>query len=372
MHLLMAGSTAPSHVYPSLALIAELVARGHRVSYLIGDRLAGLVAPTGAELIAHPTLLPDSDTAWPEDTGEAMQVFLDESIAVLPRLLESDRPDAVLYDIGGLAGRVAANRWGVPAIQLSPTYVAWEGYEEDMAEFASALKESPSGRRYYATLRAWLDANEIALDADAFLGRPDACVVLIPRVIQPNEERVSDRYVFAGPCIDETRTVGWTPAPSDDRPLVYVSFGTAYTDLAELYQRIVDELGSDYRLVLATGKVDPAALPAGVDAARTQPQIDVLKYADVFITHAGMGGTVESLWFGVPTVAIPQAVDQFTNAARLEAIGAGVQQGERDLREAVSAALERTPRARELREEVRRGGGTAKAADVVERLLEAR
>jgi MGT family glycosyltransferase len=297
-----------------------------------------------------------------------MQVFLDESIAVLPRLLESDRPDAVLYDIGGLAGRVAANRWGVPATQLSPTYVAWEGYEEDMAEFASALKESPSGRHYYATLRAWLDVNDIALDADAFLGRPEACVALIPRVIQPNEERVSDRYVFAGPCIDETRTSGWRPAPGDDRPLVYVSFGTAYTDAAELYQRIVEELQPTYRLVLATGKVDPSTLPAGVEAARAQPQLDVLKHADVFITHAGMGGTVESLWFGVPTVAIPQAVDQFTNAAQLEAIGAGVQLGERGLRDAVAAALERTPRAHELREQVRANGGPDKAADAVERL----
>jgi MGT family glycosyltransferase len=370
MHLFMAGTTAPSHVYPSLALIAELVARGHRVSYLIGDRLAELVAPTGAEVIAHPTLLPDAQTAWPEDDiGEAMQLFLDEAIAVLPRLLESERPDAVLYDIGGFAGRVAAHRWGVPAIQLSPTYVAWEGYEEDMAEFASTLKASPSGRRYYATLRGWLDANELALDADDFLGRPEACVVLIPRVIQPNEERVSERYVFAGPCIDETRTAGWTPAPGDERPRVYVSFGTAYTDLAELYQRIVDELGSDHRLVLATGKVDPATLPVGVEAARTQPQLDVLRFADVFITHAGMGGTVESLWLGVPTGALPQAVDHFTKAAQLEAIGAGVPLGERDLADAVAAALACAPRARELRAQVRASGGPAKAADAVERLL---
>jgi MGT family glycosyltransferase len=236
-----------------------------------------------------------------------------------------------------------------------------------MAEFTSALKASPSGRHYYATLRGWLDEQEIALDADAFLGRPEACVVLIPRVIQPNQERVSDRYVFAGPCIDETRTSGWRPAPGDDRPLVYVSFGTAYTDAAELYQRIVEELQPTYRLVLATGKVDPSTLPAGVEAARAQPQLDVLKHADVFITHAGMGGTVESLWFGVPTVAIPQAVDQFTNAAQLEAIGAGVQLGEGDLREAVAGALDRTARARELSEQVR-GGGTAVAADAVERL----
>jgi MGT family glycosyltransferase len=130
--------------------------------------------------------------------------------------------------------------------------------------------------------------------------------------------------------------------------------------------------------VLATGKVDPAALgplPAGVEAAHTQSQLDVLEHAAVFITHAGMGGSVESLWFGVPTVAIPQAVDQFANAAMLEAIGAGVQLApeRRDgevLREAVAAATTRTERARELRDEVRRSGGPAIAADAVEQFVE--
>ena len=194
---------------------------------------------------------------------------------------------------------------------------------------------------------------------------------MIPRVLQPNEERVGERYVFAGPCLDETRTEGWTPPPGDDRPLVYVSMGTAYTDVPDLYDRIVDELASDFRLVLATGKVDPARYP-GALAARTQPQLDVLAHADVFITHAGMGGASESLWFGVPTVAVPQAVDQFTNAAQLEAIGAGVQLGDRGVREAVAAALACAPRARELRETVRAHGGPARAADAVERLSRAR
>jgi len=95
----------------------------------------------------------------------------------------------------------------------------------------------------------------------------------------------------------------------------------------------------------------------------------VLAHADVFITHAGMGGTVESLWFGVPTVGVPQAVDQFTNAAQLEAIGAGVQLGERSFDEAVRAALACAPRARELRDIVRANGGTDKAADAVEAIL---
>jgi MGT family glycosyltransferase len=369
MHLVMVGSSTPSHVYPSLALIAELVARGHRVSYVIGDRFEPLVAPTGAAVITHPTALPDTDADWPEDVGAAMRIFLDDQIAVLPRLLAAvSDADAVLYEIGGFAGRVAAHHWGVPAIQLSPTYVAWEGYEEDVAEFTAALKASESGASYFAALRSWLDENGMTIAGDDFLGRPEACVVLIPRVIQPHEERVGAAYVFAGPCIDATRTAGWTPGAGDDRPLVYVSFGTSYTNLPELYARIVAELGSSYRLVLSTGKVDPAGFE-GVEAARVQPQLDVLAYADVFITHAGMGSTVESLWFGVPTVSLPQAVDQFTNAAQLEAIGAGVQLGERSLGEAVAAALACGSRARELRAQVRAVGGTDKAADAVERVL---
>jgi MGT family glycosyltransferase len=368
MHLLMVGTTTPSHVYPSLALITELVRRGHRVSYEIGGRLAHLIEPAGAQVVTHDTLLPDVGSGWPEDAGAAMRTFLDDQIAALPAIGDLEDVDAVLYDIGGFAGRVAAHRWGVPAIQLSPTYVAWQGYEEDMAEFTTALKASESGRRYFALLRSWLDANGMAISGDDFLGRPEACVVLIPRVIQPNEERVGPEFVFAGPCIDTTRTAGWSAPEDDGRPLVYVSFGTSYTDLPDIYARIVRELGAGYRLVLSTGKVDPAEF-AGLDAERVQPQLDVLAHADVFITHAGMGGTVESLWFGVPTVGVPQAVDQFTNAAQLEAIGAGVQLGERSFDEAVRAALACTERARELRDVVRAHGGTDKAADAVEAIL---
>jgi MGT family glycosyltransferase len=377
VRLLMVGATAPSHVYPGLALITELVSRGHHVSYVIGDRLAGLLARTGAEVLPHSSMLPDAEGHWPEDTGAAMQLFLDEAMAILDApLRRAQRPDAVLYDIGGFAGRVAAHHWDVPAVQLSPTYVTWEGAEHDTAEQIAALKASPSGQRYYATLRTWLADNDIHLDADTFLGQPDSCVVLVPRLLQPHADRVASRYVFAGPCIDRTRTQAWAPPPGDDRPLVYVSLGTTYTQQPHLYRMCIDELAEDYRLVLSTGKVDPAALgslPIGVHTARIQPQLDVLEHASVFVTHAGMGSAAESLWFGVPTVAIPQAVDQFTNAATLTDLGAGVhlpaeQLDARTLRTAVLAAQARAPRAQELRQQVRGCGSTTIAADAVEAL----
>lgn len=49
------------------------MSRGHRVSYVIGERLAEVVAATGARVVAYPSLLPDHDGQWPDDAGEALQ-----------------------------------------------------------------------------------------------------------------------------------------------------------------------------------------------------------------------------------------------------------------------------------------------------------
>lgn len=271
MHLVMAGVTAPSHIYPSLGVLTELVSRGHRITYMVGDRHTDLVALTGAEIVSHDSVMPDPETPWPEDPGEAMQVFLDEAIEVLPQMLEKiPAPDAVLYDIGGLAGRVAAHHWQVPAVQLSPAYVAWEGMAEETAEHTAQLKASPSGKHYCTTLDSWLAKNGVSIDADDFLGKPDSCVALVPKALQPNADRVSDRYVFTGPCIDPARRTGWAPEPGDDRPLVYVALGTSYTDRPDIYRLCIEQLAESYRLVISTGKVDPASLgplPHGVQAA---------------------------------------------------------------------------------------------------------
>ncbi|TCC00428.1 UDP glycosyltransferase [Micromonospora zingiberis] len=382
----MVGCTAPSHIYPSLSLIRELVDRGHRVTYVVGQPLTGLVAPTGAEPIAHPSILPQGDTAWPEDPATAMRVFLDEAIAVLPRLTahyDADRPDLVLYDIGGLAGPLLGARYGVPAVQLSPTMVAWTGYEQDMADFFTALAASPTGRDYYATFDAWLAANGIHEDARTFVTFPKQVLSLIPRVMQPYADRVPDAVRFVGPCLDPDRLTepGWAP-PTDGRPVLLVSFGTAYNDQLPVYRACLDGIAdSPWQVVLAIGdKVDPAdlgPLPGNVEVHRRVPQLVVLAHAAAFVTHAGMGGCTEALWFGVPTVAIPQAVDQFGNAQQLVEAGVGrllpaEEVSAETLRAAVDAVADDAlvrGRLTEIRSEVRANGGTGRAADAVEEFL---
>ncbi|MCW4385192.1 glycosyl transferase [Salinibacterium sp. SYSU T00001] len=395
-HILMVASTAPSHIYPSLALMRELVARGHRVSYAVGEELASLVRPTGVEVFEHPSILPRGDEEWPADPGEAMRVFLDEGIAVLPLLAErfdDDRPDLVLYDIGGHPGPILAARYGVPAVQLSPAFVAWDTFEEDNADFYATLKASVSGRAYFDTFTAWYREN--GLDWDAETKQPDHILALLPRALQPFAERVPSRVRFVGPCLDPERLAdaSWSP-PTNGRRVLLVSFGTAYTEQLRVYRSAIEafgvsgergepdpDLGDAWHVVMAIGqRVDPeelGPLPVNVEVHESVPQLAVLASASAFITHAGMGGCSEALWFGVPTVAIPQAVDQFANAQRLVELGVGVHlpvaevsaESVRLAVDSVAGSEEVRARLAELSASTRAAGGVGAAADAVEQFL---
>ncbi|CRZ16580.1 macrolide family glycosyltransferase [Mycolicibacterium neworleansense] len=386
MHIAVVAASAPSHMYPHLAMVHELVRRGHRLSYLVGGHLAGLATPTGADVIPCTSVLPGAPGA-PETFDESdpvagMRMFLDEAVHVLPQLhdaLDADRPDLVLYDIGGMAGPVAADRWGVPAAQLSPSEVAWDGYHDDMAEILGPILGSPAGLAYRRAFDDWLTESECSLTFDDVTGAPRRCLVLIPRVMQRHADRVGDRYRFVGPCIDPRRgdPGDWTP-PAGDGPLALLAFGTAYTERADVYRNVIEALdGQGWRLVLATGRADVGPVPPWVQTRESVPQPAVLQQADCFITHAGMGSCTEGLWFGVPMVAIPQAVDQPANAARLETIGVGRHLTDHlpsvgDIREAV-LGVAADPQIRRtldtVRAEIHAHGGPQHAADTVEDIV---
>ncbi|WP_443034571.1 macrolide family glycosyltransferase [Streptomyces sp. BE303] len=386
-HIAMVSIPAHGHVNPSLAVVAELVARGHRVSYVNDASFAGPVEATGATLVPYPTALPltDDSQVWLQDPVAIQNLFLDDAVAMTPvvrRLFEEDRPDLVLYDIAGFTGRAVAEGHGVPALQLSPTYVAWQGFEQDMAEVFEAIRSGPGGPAYMRRFADWLAENgTVVRDPEEFKALPARALALIPRALQPNADRVDPaRYTFVGQCFGDRSHQGGWQRPDGAEKVVLVSLGSAFTHQPAFYRECVRAFGDlpGWHVVLQIGKhTDLAELgevPANVEVHRWVPQFDVLAKADAFVTHAGMGGSSEGLYHGVPMIAVPQAVDQFGNADKLVELGVARRlDTEQATGEALRAALleltgdpEVAARLDVLRAEARAEGGTARAADLVE------
>ncbi|MGW1163526.1 macrolide family glycosyltransferase [Streptomyces sp. NPDC002513] len=380
----MVGIPIVSHVLPSLAIIRELVARGHRVTYANDPAMADLITATGAELVPCTSELPVADNNWPDDPIAAMGLFLDDAIQALPQLravYDHDPADLYLYDIGAYAARALAESQDRPLMQLSPTFVAWDGYAQDVA---AHLWGMPGADAYRAKFARWLaDSGASTTDVDAFSGRPARALALITRAMQPHADRVdTDTVTFVGPCFDTTAGADGWDRPADAENVLLISLGSAFTRQPEFYRQCLAAYGNlpGWHVVLQIGKyIDPKELgdiPPNVEVHSWVPQRAILEQADAFVTHAGMGGCGEGLLAGVPMIAVPQAADQFMNADRLVELGVArrvdtAQATADTLRAALNDLVtdaEVARRSARLRAGAQAEGGTPRAADLIENM----
>ncbi|THC54251.1 macrolide family glycosyltransferase [Streptomyces sp. A1499] len=381
-HIAMIGVPMVSHVLPSLEIIRVLAARGHRVTYANDPAAAALIAPTGAELVPYDSTLPHRDNIWPDDPIEASSLFLDDAMAVLPQLraaYDDDPADVYLYDIGAYVGRALAEAQGRPVVQLSPTFVAWGSYQQDVGAHLARL---PGADALEARFTEWLGrCGATTLDVGEFSGVPPRAIATIPRAMQPHADTVdAARVDFVGPCLGDRADQGAWERPAGASKVLLVSLGSAYTQQPDFYRRCVAAFGdlAGWHVVLQIGKhVDPAELgpvPDSVEVRSWVPQMAILEQADAFVTHAGMGSSSEGLCCGVPMIAVPQGAEQPMNADRLVELGVARRL---DTEAATASALREAlldltsdpgvaERCARLRDEVRGAGGTVRAAELVE------
>lgn len=98
-HFAFVNMPAVGHVNPTLALVAELVRRGHRVTYAVGPKLVPAAARAGAEPLVLPT-----EIRLPQQSGgiveSLLRFYVEDARECLPQLVahfESDPPEVVCY-----------------------------------------------------------------------------------------------------------------------------------------------------------------------------------------------------------------------------------------------------------------------------------
>jgi UDP:flavonoid glycosyltransferase YjiC (YdhE family) len=70
--------------------------------------------------------------------------------------------------------------------------------------------------------------------------------------------------------------------------------------------------------------VEVEPIPANSRVEQYIPHSTVLDNAPLFVSHAGHGSVMKSLWYGVPMVLVPWSRDQFGVAARAGSMQAAI------------------------------------------------
>ena len=150
--------------------------------------------------------------------------------------------------------------------------------------------------------------------------------MFVPREFQPGSDTFDARFRFVGPSpAAREDDPGWTPP---DEPVLFVALSTAFNDRPDFYRsrlEVFDEARAGRRRRgAAVASTTWARCPTTSTSGPWFPQPAVLRHARAFVSHAGMGPTMEALYYGVPPVCVPQMLEQEVNAGRVAELGLGV------------------------------------------------
>ena len=340
MHIAFVSLGAFGHINPTLALVTELVKQGVRVTYFATEAFRNIIEPTGAKFVAVPSWMAENDKhndgeKKEDDGGVAAAVpflFLNEAGAYIDTILDTlhdDKPDAIVHDFAGIAGTIAADNLNVPNVMLYTSYPSNDSYSV-AAGFESCPADHPLRKAAAGIAAGYAEKYgcRVMTVKEIFDGHGDFNLVMMQKKLVPNYESFDDSFVFTGVQIGKRTAFGRWKAPDNGKPLLYSSLGTAFNNWPEYYPILFDAVRDlDINVFAALGSIDPASLkdiPANVEVGQMVPQLDILSQASVFITHAGMGGTGEAIYYGVPMIAIPQMEEQAITARQIEKLGLGV------------------------------------------------
>lgn len=113
---------------------------------------------------------------------------------------------------------------------------------------------------------------------------------------------------------------------NNDKPLLYVSFGSLGSGDVGLLKRLIASIGQlPYRALFNVGEhlEEYSELPDNVIISNWYPQPSVIAQVDAVIHHGGNNSFTECLYFGKPAIVMPYVWDGHDNAMRAQESGHG-------------------------------------------------
>jgi MGT family glycosyltransferase len=199
------------------------------------------------------------------------------------------------------------------------------GWEDFHATYRRELK--PVHDRYNAFL---VSVGEAPMAAAEFLqASPWLNLVLTPEALRYQRRRPLDPHTFAyiGGAVRNEAPYDLPFFPKhNDKPLIYVGFGSLGAADTDLFRRLIDTFAAaPYRVLMSVGphKDQYENVPDNIHLEYWYPQPSVIPQVDLFIHHGGNNSLNEALTFGKPSLVMPYCWDGHDNAQRAEELGLG-------------------------------------------------
>jgi hypothetical protein len=230
---------------------------------------------------------------------------VDAMLPTLEQAIEEWKPDLVLREISEYASAIAAERHGLPHVRVSAGValveeaelaIATPSLEERQPDIARRIAESPY-------------------------------LSYFPDTVDPSPFPLT-RYRHPATEATPVPLPDWWPG--DERPLVYVSFGSVaatFPPAAQVYGAALAaaaELPVRVLLTLGGNELELGDIPSNVHVESWVSEPDVLAGASAAVGHGGTGTTLSALAAGCPLIVVPLFGDQPHNAVRVAVSGAGV------------------------------------------------
>ena len=304
------------HVVPTIGLVQELIKQGCEVTYLMPFDWIDKIADSGAKFYGY-------------QNHKQLSEQIKNAYAAAESIIEQF--DFVIYEQFFFLGKHLAEKYQKPVARVFTAPVTNKKLMEEFITSKGPL--SIFKHKWIAKAFTKDIAKNIPMKTDNWLDEivqnpPELNLVYTLREYQPYEEEFPDeQYKFLGPSIYGRKTDGFDFVKGE-RPVVYISLGTVIKGAVSFFQNCVDAFrGENMDVIISVGqKFDVRKLkgvPSNVHIYKSVPQLDVLKIADVFVTHGGMNSVSEALVYSTPMVVIPFVSDQPVNARCIEKLGIG-------------------------------------------------
>ncbi|EEN88040.1 UDP:flavonoid glycosyltransferase YjiC (YdhE family) [Rhodococcus sp. OAS809] len=333
MRVAVVAGPDPGHAFPAIALSLALIQAGDEPILYTGTRWVEAARAAGVEAEPLKGLAPrpgDDDL----DAGARIHsraAYI--STELLPDL-KSVSPDLVVSDILTAGGGLAAERLGIPWVELSPhpLYSPSRGLPPIGSGLApgvgirgrlrDTLMRAATGRSIKQGLAQRSQAR-VGVGLPALDPGPQARLIATLPALEVPRPDWPERAHVVGPLLWEPTEVILDPPPGDE-PLVMVAPSTAHTGAVGMFEGTVEGLdGAGVRLIASMLDGAEGQHPDWVRAGLGR-QDAMLRDASVLVCGGGHGMLAKALLAGVPTVVVPGGGDQWELANRAARAGTSV------------------------------------------------